>query len=108
MIGSVRPYTVVSEQVIDKLARQCIRKHTALATTTSTIVGLPGGLTMAAALPADLVQYFYHVFVLSQKLAYLYGYPDFYAHYRFVAQGRFLRKGRDGKQACVYPEAQAE
>ena len=27
----------------------------------------------------------------------LYGYPDFYAHYRFVAQGRFLRKGRDGK-----------
>lgn len=81
MIGSVRPYTVVSEQVIDKLARQCIRKHTALATTTSTIVGLPGGLTMAAALPADLVQYFYHVFVLSQKLAYLYGYPDFFAEH---------------------------
>ena len=32
---------------------------------------------MAATLPADLTQYFYHVFVLSQKLAYLYGYPDF-------------------------------
>ena len=36
MIGSVRPYTVVSEQVIDRLARQCIRYHTALATTAST------------------------------------------------------------------------
>ena len=76
MIGSVRPYTVVSEQVVDKLAKQCVHYHTALATATSTIAGLPGGLVMAATLPADLVQYFYHVFVLSQKLAYLYGYPD--------------------------------
>jgi len=78
MLGSVRPYTVVSEQVIDKLAKQCIRSHTALATATSAVVGLPGGLAMAATMPADLVQYFYHVFVLSQKLAYLYGYPDFF------------------------------
>ena len=77
IIGSVRPYTVVSEQVVDKLARQCVRHHTALATATSTIAGLPGGLAMAATMPADLTQYFYHVFVLSQKLAYLYGYPDF-------------------------------
>lgn len=79
MIGNVRPYTVVSEQVIDKLARQCVRKHTVLATTTSTIAGLPGGLAMAVTMPADVTQYFYHMFVLSQKLAYLYGYPDFFA-----------------------------
>ena len=77
MLGNVRPYTVVSEQVVDKLAKQCVRYHTTLATATSTVVGLPGGLDMAATMPADLVQYFYHVFVLSQKLAYLYGYPDF-------------------------------
>ena len=76
MIGSVRPYTVVSEQVIDRLARQCVRRHTTLATATSTVVGLPGGLATAATMPADLTQYFYHQFVLSQKLAYLYGYPD--------------------------------
>lgn len=79
MIGSVRPYTVVSEDVIDKLANRCVNHHTALATATSAVVGLPGGLAMAATMPADLVQYFYHVFVLSQKLAYLYGYPDFFA-----------------------------
>ena len=76
MLGSVRPYTVVSEQVIDRLARQCVRRHTTLATATSTVAGLPGGLAMAATMPADLTQYFYHVVVLSQKLAYLYGYPD--------------------------------
>ena len=76
MLGSVRPYTIVSEKVIDKLARQCVNRHTTLATTGSAIAGLPGGLAMAATMPADLTQYYFHVFVLSQKLAYLYGYPD--------------------------------
>jgi hypothetical protein len=42
MLGNVRPYTVVSEQVVDKLAKQCVRYHTTLATATSTVVGLPG------------------------------------------------------------------
>lgn len=78
MLGSVRPYTVVSEKVIDKLARQCINRHTTLATAASTVAGLPGGLAMAATIPGDLTQYYFHVFVLSQKLAYLYGYPDFW------------------------------
>jgi len=77
MLGNVRPYTIVSEEVVDKLAGRCVLSHTALATATSTVAGLPGGLAMAATMPADLVQYFYHMFVLSQKLAYLYGYPDF-------------------------------
>lgn len=77
MLGHVRPYTIVSEKVIDKLAKSCINHHTALATTASTVAGLPGGLAMAATIPSDMTQYYYHVFVLSQKLAYLYGYPDF-------------------------------
>lgn len=77
MLGSVRPYSIVSDHVIDRVARNCINRHTALATTGSTIAGLPGGLAMAATLPGDLTQYYYHVVVLSQKLAYLYGFPDF-------------------------------
>ena len=31
---------------------------------------------MAATIPADLAQDFWHAIVLSQKLAYLYGWPD--------------------------------
>ncbi len=31
---------------------------------------------MAATIPADIAQYYFHVFTLAQKLAYLYGYPD--------------------------------
>lgn len=77
MLVNVRPYTIVSDKVIDQVATACINRHTALATTTSTLAGLPGGLAMAATLPGDLTQYFYHVVVLSQKLAYLYGFPDF-------------------------------
>lgn len=77
MLGNVRPYTITSDYVIDKVANACIKRHTALATTASTVAGLPGGLAMAATIPGDITQYYYHVVVLSQKLAYLYGFPDF-------------------------------
>lgn len=77
MLASVRPYTITTDANIDKAAASCINHHTVLATAASAIAGLPGGLAMAATLPSDLTQYYYHVFVLSQKLAYLYGFPDF-------------------------------
>lgn len=77
MLESVRPYTIVNDRVIDQVARHCIARHTSLATAASTIAGLPGGLVMAATIPGDIIQYYYHVVVLSQKLAYLYGFPDF-------------------------------
>ena len=77
MLPSVRPYTITTDANIDKAANSCINYHTMLATTASTIAGLPGGLAMAATIPGDLTQYYFHVFVLSQKLAYLYGFPDF-------------------------------
>jgi uncharacterized membrane protein YebE (DUF533 family) len=77
LLDSVRPYTIVSDKVIDVVATKCINRHTALATTASTIAGLPGGLALAATLPGDITQYYFHVVVLSQKLAYLYGFPDF-------------------------------
>ena len=68
MLGSVRPYTIASDADIDRAAKTCINRHTALVTTASTIAGLPGGLAMAATIPGDLSQYYFHVFVLSQKL----------------------------------------
>lgn len=77
MLDKVRPYSVVTDKVIDSVAAACINRHTALATTGSAIAGLPGGLAMAATIPGDLTQYYFHVVVLSKKLAYLYGFPDF-------------------------------
>jgi len=77
LLDNLRPYAIVADKVIDRVANATINRHTALATTASTIAGLPGGLAMAATIPSDITQYYYHVVVLSQKLAYLYGFPDF-------------------------------
>ncbi len=79
MIESVRPYSLVSEKEIDEIAASTINSHTVMATAGSTIAGLPGGLAMAATIPGDITQYYFHVIVLAQKLAYLYGFPDFFA-----------------------------
>lgn len=73
---SIRPIAGVSKAVIDKIANSCIGSHTTKVTAISTIAGMPGGLVIAATIPADMAQYYWHVFVLAQKLAYLYGFPD--------------------------------
>ncbi|OMG02112.1 hypothetical protein BK146_04470 [Paenibacillus sp. FSL R7-0333] len=66
----------ISLAVIDKMAKTLIEKRTLLSTAASTAVGLPGGLAMAATIPADTLQFFGVVLRLSQELAYLYGRTD--------------------------------
>lgn len=70
------PQMVVNKSNIDKVAKSIIGSHLKIVTTLSTASGLPGGWTMAATIPADIAQYYYHVLVVSQKLAYVYGLPD--------------------------------
>ena len=62
--------------VIDKLANSVINSHVIKASGLSFAAGIPGGLAMAATIPADTAQFYWHAIVLSQKLAYLYGWPD--------------------------------
>ena len=62
--------------LIDSLAESSMKSQVLKASTISFGTGLPGGWAMAATIPADLAQYFWHAIVLSQKLAYLYGWPD--------------------------------
>ncbi len=61
---------------IDKRANALIRKHVARASGISFAVGIPGGFAMLGTIPADLAQYFYHLTVMAQELAYLHGWPD--------------------------------
>lgn len=70
------PVDVLSEDRIDSLANSCINNHLLKVTSLSVVAGIPGGLAMAATIPADMAQYYWHTFVLAQKLAYLYGIPD--------------------------------
>lgn len=71
-----RPADYLSIETIDRLADSYINSHTTKVTALSAAAGLPGGWTMAATIPADMAQYYYHVFVLGQEMAYLYGFPD--------------------------------
>ena len=75
-IGGRPALAGVPNVLIDTLADSCIRSHVLKASGTSFAAGLPGGLAMAATIPADLVQLHWHALVLAQKLAYLYGWPD--------------------------------
>ncbi|MDR2418197.1 MAG: hypothetical protein LBD79_04000 [Treponema sp.] len=66
----------VSIHELEKIADGAIRSHASIVTGTSFLAGLPGGIAMAGTIPADLAQYYYHVIVIAQKLAYIYGWPD--------------------------------
>ncbi|WP_311435465.1 hypothetical protein [Hoylesella timonensis] len=71
-----RPIDVIPLKLINQLATECINDHTKKATIFSTITGVPGGIAVFFAIPADLLQYFCQTLIIAQKLAYLYGYPD--------------------------------
>lgn len=62
----------VSEHILEKIARECIKYETYKVSTLSFGTGFGGvfGIT------ADFAQYLVHVLRISQKLAYIYGYPS--------------------------------
>lgn len=62
----------VSEHILKKIARECIKYETYQVSTLSLGTGFGGvfGIT------ADFAQYLVHVLRISQKLAYIYGYPS--------------------------------
>ena len=70
------PIGILPVSILDKVAIDCISYHTKIATGTSFLAGVPGGLAMIGTIPGDVIQFYYHVFVIAQKLSYVYGYPD--------------------------------
>ncbi len=67
----------VDKKHIDAIAKSIVATHTTLATSISFAAGLPGGWFLAGTIPADLAQFYFHVIVVAQKLAYIYGWPSF-------------------------------
>ena len=70
------PTKVLTKSQLNKIANGCINWHTTLVCSASALSGLPGGWFLAAAIPADIAQFYAHIFALTQKLLYLYGWPD--------------------------------
>lgn len=62
--------------VLKQKAHKLIQARTALSTGASFAAGLPGGLAMAATIPADMLQFYGVSLRMAQELAYLYGESD--------------------------------
>lgn len=68
----------VNKATIDKIAKGLINTRTLTSTGASFVAGVPGGLAMAATIPADTLQFFGVALRMAQELGYLYGYEDFW------------------------------
>ena len=66
----------VSQERIEKLAAKLIFRRTSQSSIASFVAGIPGGLAMAATIPADILQFFGMALRLAQELSYLYGASD--------------------------------
>ncbi|MDR0249582.1 MAG: hypothetical protein LBI44_08040 [Oscillospiraceae bacterium] len=64
----------IQVKTLDMLAVGAIKLERTKATVLSAGAGIPGGLALIGAVPADLAQFYAHVLRVAQKLAYIYGY----------------------------------
>lgn len=67
---------VIPSKILDKIAAETIKSHTKKVTLLSAAMSVPGGWAAMGTIPSDIAQFYYHVFVVAQKLAYIYGFPD--------------------------------
>lgn len=63
----------VSREDISAMANKLIIKRTSQSSVASFVAGIPGGLAMAATIPADIMQFFGMALKLAQELSYMYG-----------------------------------
>lgn len=66
----------ISAEDIDKIADEIIKYERVCVSGISTALGAPGGVAMVATIPADIVQYYGYLLRATQKLLYLYGFPE--------------------------------
>lgn len=61
---------------INRIADDVIKFERNCVSGISAALGTPGGVAMAATIPADIVQYYGYTLRATQKLLYLYGFPE--------------------------------
>lgn len=66
----------ISSKEIDEIANDVINFERNCVSGISVALGAPGGWAMAATIPADIVQYYGYTLRATQKLLYLYGFPE--------------------------------
>ena len=81
----------VDQEILDSIASRAVRFETNKSSVISFTSGIPGGITMFAMVPVDLLQYFIHAFRIIQKVAYIYGWKDLLGDVDEVDDGTFQR-----------------
>ena len=66
----------ISKEEIDKIAEEVIKYERNCVSGISAALGMPGGVAMLATIPADVAQYYGYLLRATQKLLYLYGFPE--------------------------------
>lgn len=66
----------IPSEEVDKIADEVIKFERNAVSGISTALGLPGGVAMAATIPADIAQYYGYMLRAAQKMLYLYGFPE--------------------------------
>ena len=66
----------IPSEEIDKIADEVIKFERNSVSGISAALGVPGGIAMAATIPADIIQYYGYTLRATQKLLYLYGFPE--------------------------------
>ena len=66
----------ISLEEINKIADSVIQYERLCVSGISTALSIPGGIAMAATLPTDIAQYYGYMLRATQKLLYLYGFPE--------------------------------
>lgn len=66
----------IPSEMIDKIADQVIQYERNCVSGISAALGAPGGFAMAVTVPTDIAQYYGYMLRATQKLLYLYGFPE--------------------------------
>ena len=66
----------IKKEEINLISKKLILARTSQSSIASFVAGIPGGLAMAATIPADILQFFGMALRLAQELSYLYGAQD--------------------------------
>lgn len=66
----------IPSDVIDSIADEVIKYERNCVSGISAALGMPGGIAMVASIPADIAQYYGYMLRATQKLMYLYGFPE--------------------------------
>lgn len=76
IVNSTPAEAGISKEEVEKIADEIVKYERNCVSGISAAIGIPGGAAMVATIPADIAQYYGYLLRATQKLLYLYGFPE--------------------------------